>query len=501
MRAIMVMYDSLNRRFLPPYGDRETVAPNFARLAEHTVTFDQFYVGSLPCMPARRELHTARPGFLHRDWGPIEPFDDSVPEMLGEAGICTHCVTDHYHYWQDGGATYLPRFSTWEMIRGQEGDGWIGSAEDFVTRYNLVRQDVINRKHQTKEEDTCHAMTFQAGLRFLEENADLDGWFLQIEYFDPHEPYFVPERYKKLYTDRPLPFDWPRSEDSADDPDLVYQARTNYRAVLSMADEYLGKLLDFMDAHDMWKDTMLIVNTDHGYLLGEHGFFGKNVMPVYDEIAHIPFFIWDPESGRRGERSSSLAQTMDIGPTLLDYFRVPPTDRMLGRSLRPAAAGKGAARDEVLFGYYGRYAAVSDGRFCYMRCGRRKDAGLLNSYTLMPTHMSTRFSLEELRAGKGRTTDGFSFTRGVPVMVIPSVVHEDDAEMDPMYTGYMKYGDQLFNLEDDPDELHPLDVSAPENRDAVRRMTAMLIRKLEEAEAPEELYTRLGLREEAPDER
>ena len=80
MRAVMVMYDSLNRRMLPPYGaDPAIHAPNFVRLAQRTVTFDTCYAGSMPCMPARREMHTGRHNFLHRSWGPLEPFDDSVP--------------------------------------------------------------------------------------------------------------------------------------------------------------------------------------------------------------------------------------------------------------------------------------------------------------------------------------------------------------------------------------------------------------------------------------
>jgi arylsulfatase A-like enzyme len=62
-------------------------APNFERLGEKTVTFDSSYVGSLPCMPARRELHTGRYNFLHRSWGTMEPFDDSMPEILKMNGI------------------------------------------------------------------------------------------------------------------------------------------------------------------------------------------------------------------------------------------------------------------------------------------------------------------------------------------------------------------------------------------------------------------------------
>ncbi|WP_407829892.1 sulfatase-like hydrolase/transferase, partial [Staphylococcus aureus] len=80
----------LNRRMLPPYGSKWVQAPNFERLAAHSATFDQCYAGSMPCMPARRELHTGRYNFLHRSWGPMEPFDDSMPEMLKRAGIYTH---------------------------------------------------------------------------------------------------------------------------------------------------------------------------------------------------------------------------------------------------------------------------------------------------------------------------------------------------------------------------------------------------------------------------
>lgn len=63
MKAIMVMYDSLNREMLEPYGCDWTLTPNFRRLAEKSVQFENCYVGSMPCMPARRELHTGRINF------------------------------------------------------------------------------------------------------------------------------------------------------------------------------------------------------------------------------------------------------------------------------------------------------------------------------------------------------------------------------------------------------------------------------------------------------
>src|SRR5665648_441111 len=60
MRAIILMFDSLNRHMLRSYADTFVDAPNFARLAATAVTFDNFYAGSMPCMPARREMHTGR---------------------------------------------------------------------------------------------------------------------------------------------------------------------------------------------------------------------------------------------------------------------------------------------------------------------------------------------------------------------------------------------------------------------------------------------------------
>lgn len=120
MKAIILLFDSLNKRYLPPYGDLLTKAENFQRLAAHAATFENSYVGSMPCMPARRELHTGRCNFLHREWGPLEPFDDSMPELLKKAGIYTHLISDHLHYWEDGGGNYHNRYSSWEIVRGQK---------------------------------------------------------------------------------------------------------------------------------------------------------------------------------------------------------------------------------------------------------------------------------------------------------------------------------------------------------------------------------------------
>ena len=117
--------------------------------------------------------------------------------------------------------------------------------------------------------------------------------------------------------------------------EVVRHVRHKYAALVSMCDKYLGKVLDFMDNHDMWKDTALIVTTDHGYLLGEHQWWAKSIMPLYNEIAHIPMFAWDPRCGKKGERRQTLVQNIDLAPTVLELNGIPVPPDMLGK---PVAA-------------------------------------------------------------------------------------------------------------------------------------------------------------------
>ncbi|MFJ6532758.1 sulfatase [Microbacterium sp. NPDC091662] len=485
MRAIMVMFDSLNRHMLPPYGSDEIEAPNFRRLAERTVTFDNFYAGSMPCMPARRELHTGRYNFLHRSWGPLEPFDDSMPEMLGRNGIHTHLASDHPHYWEDGGATYHPRYTTWEFFRGQEGDPWKAqvprggqAAEGFKGR--LHRQDAINRGYLRREADHPQTLTFDAGIEFLQTNADADKWFVQIECFDPHEPFFTYDEYKKLYPhdyDGPE-FDWPPYAKVTEPEDQVEHARFEYKALVSMCDRSLGRVLDAMDEHDMWDDTMLIVNTDHGFLLGEHGWWAKSVQPWFDELVHLPAFVWDPRTRRAGERDASLAQTIDIAPTLLDFFGVDRTEDMLGTPLTAVS------RDGALFGIHGGHVNVTDGRYVYMRACATADNAPLEEYTLMPTHMRGRFASNEFQGAE--LVDPLPFMKGIRPLRLTG-----RAQINP-YT----YGTLLFDLHADPAQEHPLDDAEQE-----LRMLRLLARLLRENDAPASQYARLGIPVEAdPDE-
>jgi len=479
MRAIILMFDSLNRHMLPPYAETFVRAPNFTRLAKRAVTFDNFYAGSMPCMPARRELHTGRYNFLHRSWGPLEPFDDSMPQLLRDAGVHTHLASDHPHYWEDGGATYHTRYSTWEFFRGQEGDPWKGivdapAAEPGV-RGALRRQDAVNRRYMPTEAEHSQTRTVDAGLHFLESNVDADRWLLQIELFDPHEPFFTHDAYKDLYPhdyDGPQ-FDWPPYAKATESRDQVEHARLEYAALVSMCDRSLGRVLDFMDAHDMWRDTMLIVNTDHGFLLGEHGWWAKGIQPWFNELVHLPMFLWDPRTREVGNRRADLCQTIDIPPTLLRLFGLEPTPDMQGEDL---AAGP-TRRAGALFGIHGGHVNVTDGRFVYMRAAVDRSNGPVEEYTLMPTHMRSRFSPAELAGWE--PAEPFAFTKGLRTMRTPAA----GGWMNPW-----QHGTLLFDLEADPAQDRPITDDAVE-----LRMLRLLAELMRDTDAPRSQFERLGI--------
>jgi len=414
---------------------------------------------------------------------------------LSNAGVYTHLVTDHQHYWEDGGATYHTRYDTHEFFRGQEGDSWKGHVEtefdvevlnnrlgpasfaaDMVAK--MRRQDQINRMYQPTIETHSQTLTFDAGLHFVETNKDADSWFLQIECFDPHEPFFSYGEHREHYAhqyDGPQ-FDWPdyakvfESEAEAD------HLRAEYKALLTFCDQSLGRVLDAMDKNNMWDDTLLIVCTDHGLLLGERGWWGKSVQPWFDENIHTPLFIWDPRYRVAGQRSDALVQTVDFGPTLLDFFGVPIPELMQGQPIGPVIAEGREIRDAGLFGNFGAHVSVTDGRYVYMRACATPENRPLFEYTLMPTHMRSMFSPAEL--AEAELVPPLSFTKGAPVLKIPGRV----------WGSPWQFGTLLFDMENDPNQQHPLT-----DPDLELRMANLLVAQMRQSDAPVEQFERLGL--------
>jgi arylsulfatase A-like enzyme len=500
MKAVFVLFDSLNRHMLGAYGGTRIPTPNFDRLARRAVTFDRHYVGSLPCMPARRDMQSGRLSFLHRSWGPLEPFDNSFPELLFKAGIYSHLVTDHFHYFEDGGATYHTKYDSFEFVRGQEGDPWKAMVQpqwerlrekyherQFTTeRREYISHNIVNREFIREETDFPSVQCFAKGFEFLDVNRDADGWMLQIETFDPHEPFQAPERFKDQFRtgwNGPIR-DWPRYGRVDELPEECEELRANYYAVVSLCDFLMGQMLDYFDAHDLWKDTALVVTTDHGFLLGEHDFWAKNRMNMYEEIAHIPLFVHDPRrQALAGARRAAVTQTIDLAPTFLDLFGVAPPPEMQGFSLLPVLDRDQELRKAGIFGYFGGAVNVTDGRYTYHRYPPDLRTQEIYQYTLMPTHIWEPFSTEELASAS--LAEPFPFTKGTPLLKVPVI------ERSPMNTSYgpgvmIESETRLYDLEIDPGQERPL-----QDPETEARLTRLMVELMAENDAPPEAFARI----------
>ena len=493
------MYDSLRRDLLSCYGG-EVPTPNFDRLSKHSVSFENNYVGSLPCMPARRELQTGRYNFLHRYWGPMEPFDDSMPQLLKQNGIHTRLTTDHYHYLEDGGCTYHSRYSDWACYRGQAFDTWISDLSPKTNEFppNQLNpmgmplpqakqrsvgcfQNMINRKVLKCDADYPMDQTFSDGVDFIERNGRYDNWFLQIETFDPHEPFTSPESYQAgfLSPDGMDTPDWPSYAKVAEDSETVNNVRGKYFALTAFCDAQLGRILDKMDELNLWEDTMLIVNTDHGFFLSEHDWWGKGFAPNYDELVHIPLFIWDPRSKVMGETRKSLVQTIDLAPTLLDYFEVEIPKDMEGHPLKATIEHDEPVREYGMFGYHNSPVGITDGRYVLLRAVQDKSVTGYE-YTMMPAYMRNMFSVEQIKTMKWHP--GFPFTKGAPVMQIESRMH-------PRFTNAQEEGeDLLFDLKTDSHQNTPI-----QDESIKERLLCELNRLFKINDAPNEAYAMYGL--------
>lgn len=502
MRTVFLLFDSLNRLALSPYGGQHVPTPNFDRLAQSSVAFDRHYVGSMPCMPARRDMQTGRLSFLHRSWGPLEPFDNAFPELLYQRGVYSHLITDHNHYFEDGGATYHNRYDSFEFIRGQEGDPWKAMVQPHWERlrekyhpsqFSSGRQDlkarnIINREYIREEKDFPSVQCFARGLEFLDTNRHADNWFLQIETFDPHEPFTAPERfYNVINTDWTGPvFDWPRYGRVDELPEECEELRANYYRLIALCDSLLGDVLDYFDQHDLWKDTALVLSTDHGFLLGEHDFWAKNRMNMYEEVAHIPLFIHHPQYAHfAGQRRQALTQTPDLAATFLDIYGAKRPAEMQGHSLLPVVAQDRALREGILFGYFGGAVNVTDGRYTYHRYPENLSEQEIFQYTLMPTHITARFSTEEL--ADTTLAAPFTFTKGVPLLKVPVI------DTSPMYNNYgpgslLEKETRLYDLAEDPGQLTPLHDLVVE-----QQLSELMGDLMAKNDAPPEAFERMGL--------
>jgi hypothetical protein len=200
-------------------------------------------------------------------------------------------------------------------------------------------------------------------------------------------------------------------------------------------------------------------------------------MPWFNKLVHLPMFLWDPRTGGGDARRGALAQTIDIAPTVLRFFGLEPTPDMQGRDLAAVLDGDQRIRDGALFGIHGGHVNVTDGRHVYMRSAVEAGNAPLEEYTLMPTHMRSRFAVGELTAWE--PAEPLSFTKGIRTIRMPATAK---------WVSSWQHGTLLFDLQVDPGQEHPLTDDEVE-----LRMLRLLAQLMHDSDAPRSQFDRLGI--------
>jgi arylsulfatase A-like enzyme len=388
MRVLYIDCDSLRPDHLGCYGYGRDTSPNIDRLASDGRRFTNCYASDVPCGPSRTALFSGRFGFhtgvanhagINADVRPRGPDRGTsndgeyrtLPTELRQAGYHTAMISPfperhNAHHVVDG-------FAEWIDTGGSGSE----------------RADVV----------------YERATDWFDDNAGDDDWFLHVNFWDPHTHYDTPEGYGTPFTDEP-PVGWlteerlsdhyesygphsardvhhgylhgdgppagvPRVPDEIADLEDYRQWIDGYDVGVRYMDEFVGRLLDDLEASGVLEDTLVIVSADHGENQGELNVYGDHQTADH-WTARVPLIVSGP--GVESGVDDSLRYQLDLAPTLAEFLGGEPADGWDGESFS-SSMSEGKTGDD------GReYVVVSQGTWACQRGVRWDDWLLLRTY-------------------------------------------------------------------------------------------------------------------------
>lgn len=415
--VLFIMCDQLRRDYLGCYGHPSIRTPHIDALATRGTRFDRAYVQGPVCGPSRMSTYSGRYVASHGATWNFVPLSVQVPTLgdhMRRAGLRT-AVVGKTHVLPDlaglqrlgldpaSGAGLLAAEGGFEPYARHDGIVPDVKAARGRPLYNGYLQhqgyDALNAWHdfanagfdadghlqsgwkmrnaglaaRVQEQHSETAWVTDEGLRFIREQGD-KPWCLHLSYVKPHWPYIAPAPYHKAYgtADVVPPA---RSDAERRDAHPVYRAFRQhvdsqsfardevrarviptYMGLVQQIDDHVGRLMQGLQALGRGDDTLVVFTSDHGDLLGDH-WLGEKEM-FYESSAAVPLIVVDPQSAIKGQASNSLVEAIDLIPTFLEALGAPPDVQWLeGQSLLPTVRGTGnvvrdAAFSELDYAYY-----------------------------------------------------------------------------------------------------------------------------------------------------
>jgi arylsulfatase A-like enzyme len=407
--VLLLVIDTLRADHVGAYGGRAQT-PNIDALARQGLRFTRFYPEAMATVPARRSILTGRRVWPFRGWHfwpelggvqgwePIRDLDTTFTSQLRRAGYWTGYVTDNPFLTSTSPySSFRASFDSFVGFSGQWGFGPPSPPTPASTRRlhhwlipELRKPDIeagVDRflaasgEYWKDESHSWAARVYTASAQALDVAAAHQPFALVADTFEPHEPWTPPRSYIDLYGDAryrgPEPStslyarvsEWLSRERAGP---VLARMRDLYAAEVTLTDRWLGVLLGRLRELGLDGNTVIALVADHGYLLGEHGWTGKIASMLHPPLIHVPFILVDPARRRAGETSDYLAQTHDIGPTLLAMAGVSPPHGMDGVDLSELLAGGRPPVRSLAYGGYGNwhYARNSSWSFVSLNNGR-----------------------------------------------------------------------------------------------------------------------------------
>jgi arylsulfatase A-like enzyme len=345
--VLLLTVDTLRADHLGVYGYRRPTSPRIDAFAREAVVFDRAYSfwpktrGSFAALlTGRRDSQTG--------YGKTHPvllgFNPTLASVLQGAGYTTAAVIDNGNLARENG--YAKGFQTY--------------------------REVWEEKGLETEADRGRRIT-ETGLQLVRGADPARPFFLWLHYVHPHAPYTPPPPFDTAFMDAearqgpPLPVvhDFhggvPKRLAVAGQDRLGYYV-AQYDGEVAAADQEVGRVLDGLRSSGLLARTLVLLTSDHGESLGEHGYYFDHGEDVFEPSLRIPFVLSWP-GGPKGARTTAPVSTLDIVPTVLDAVKVSYPPDLAGSSVL-ALAGGGPPVRERLFARNDRNLAASwTGRF------------------------------------------------------------------------------------------------------------------------------------------
>jgi len=334
VNVIVICLDTLRWDALGCYGSTWVRTPWIDRFARFATRFDRAFCGSFPTVPMRVDACTGAVNWPRYGWKAPDADQTTLPQVLRENGWYTALVLDTINNVYVG---LHKLYDEYHLIDKDVDDGVTADDIEVPWPRENARQnsagfirDRVRTSHYRHEPDWFVARTMLRACEWLEDNRKRDKFFLWVDTFEIHEDWRAPDYLTELYSPHysGIDYSYPNyGAASMYSPAELERLRARYAAEVTLTDRWVGLLLRTVEEMGLLHNTMLVLWSDHGMYLGEHGLVGKhtvdvwNPWPLYDAVARIPLLVSVP-GGRAVRTTRALVQPADLFASVLEFYGI-----------------------------------------------------------------------------------------------------------------------------------------------------------------------------------